>query len=130
MVRVSHVSSEENKMTDQIVSAWELWITNHNGNTSRMAIYGTRQELDNRVKELVLAHGWSEEDLEAIPLFAEEAGFDVKRLREALENALTWEGRLNKASQLLSQGVTIEPSKMKIVVHAERIEAIALLEGG
>ena len=58
----------------------------------------------------------------------EMANVNVETLREVVKKALTWEGRLNEASQLLEQGVSIEPSKIKIAVHAERRAAIAILE--
>ena len=53
---------------------------------------------------------------------------DTAALREALKKALTWEGRLNEASQLLSQSLSGEYSKIKIAVHAERKAALAILE--
>jgi len=49
-------------------------------------------------------------------------------LREALEKALTWEVRLNEAEQMSSQGIPIEPTKIKIAVHAERRAATVILE--
>lgn len=56
------------------------------------------------------------------------ARWKAEVLREALEKALTWEGRLNEAEQMSSQGIPIEPTKIKIAVNAERNAAIAILE--
>ena len=132
-----------------VESAYELWGTNHNGIESRMDVFGSRRELDSRVKELVLAHGWSEDDLAVVPLFAEGtiserafakgtfvteqvvdtvARWKAEVLREALVQAMTWEVRLNEAEQMASQGIPIEPTKIKIAVNAERNAAIVILE--
>jgi len=56
------------------------------------------------------------------------ARWKAEVLREALEKALTWEGRLNEAEQMSSQGIPIEPTKIKIAVHAERRAATVILE--
>lgn len=56
------------------------------------------------------------------------ARWKAEVLREALEKAMTWEGRLNEAEQMSSQGIPIEPTKIKIAVHAERRAATVILE--
>jgi len=56
------------------------------------------------------------------------ARWKAEVLREALKKALTWESRLNEAEQMSSQGIPIEPTKIKIAVNAERNAAIAILE--
>lgn len=75
--------------------AWELWQTNHNGITTRTAVFARRHEVDNRIKELTLAYGWAKEDLEVCPLYDRPAADDQRRiLRDTINKSLRTNERI------------------------------------